>query len=409
MTTTELKREIAESKSKGWFQSRTLKLNYPYLKYEMSLTGLAAVYDYTIKLGKHYNEFLSLPQELLRSKRRFEELKLAIIQLVNDDKEDDHKWKTSTSAIFSPTNKIIPSDTSEFHFLAKLHLNNPNYYPSAYAFVIGDLSGIGKNQLMGYLLAYEFEHADISEISERSKVEQKNIQTIRSDFQKQVLESQTQLIEVISDGNEKVNVSSQNFENLLTTKKSDFENWFQESNDNLKSFIEQTTNRISEIESLYKEKLKLEAPAKYWSERATKLRKEGRMWLLALIASIGVGVLVLIWVLNMIAGGTLTQIFTTTATAIKWSVALITLISFIAYAIRIISKLAFSAFHLVRDAEEREQLTYVYLALQKEKGIDQTERHLIMQSLFSRADSGLLRDDSGPTMPGNIIDQVTKR
>jgi len=51
----------------------------------------------------------------------------------------------------------------------------------------------------------------------------------------------------------------------------------------------------------------------------------------------------------------------------------------------------------------------LYLALQKEKGIADTERHLIMQSLFSRADSGLLKDDSGPTMPGNFGDKLLTR
>ena len=30
------------------------------------------------------------------------------------------------------------------------------------------------------------------------------------------------------------------------------------------------------------------------------------------------------------------------------------------------------------------------------------DRQLIMQSLFSRADTGLLKDDSGPTMPNDI-------
>ncbi len=85
------------------------------------------------------------------------------------------------------------------------------------------------------------------------------------------------------------------------------------------------------------------------------------------------------------------------------------LISFIVYAIKIFSKLTFSSFHLVRDAEEREQLTYVYLALKKEQSIDDTERHLIMQSLFSRADSGLLKDDAGPTMPGNMAEKIIQR
>ena len=68
--------------------------------------------------------------------------------------------------------------------------------------------------------------------------------------------------------------------------------------------------------------------------------------------------------------------------------------------------MTFSTFHLSRDAEEREQLTYVFLAMQKEKAIDPTERHLIMQSLFSRADTGLLKDEGSPTMPGNIFDKV---
>ncbi|HAZ24710.1 MAG TPA: hypothetical protein DCY95_08810, partial [Algoriphagus sp.] len=88
------------------------------------------------------------------------------------------------------------------------------------------------------------------------------------------------------------------------------------------------------------------------------------------------------------------------------SVIFITLVSFLAFLIKTLSKMTFSTFHLSRDAEEREQLTYVFLAMQKEKAIDPTERHLIMQSLFSRADTGLLKDEGSPTMPGNIFDKV---
>jgi len=166
---------------------------------------------------------------------------------------------------------------------------------------------------------------------------------------------------------------------------------------------------MSELENLYRQKLKLEAPAKYWSDRAKSLRKEGYWWLGGLITSIIITVSILVWVLSKIADGTIEHIFDNTGIAIKWTVVPITLVSFLTYAIRIFSKLTFSSFHLVRDAEEREQLTYVYLALQKEKGIDETERHLIMQSLFSRADSGLLKDDSSPTMPGNIIDKIVQK
>ena len=64
--------------------------------------------------------------------------------------------------------------------------------------------------------------------------------------------------------------------------------------------------------------------------------------------------------------------------------------------------MAFSSFHLARDAEEREQLTYVYLSLIKDSAVDEKEKSLIMQSLFSRAETGLLKGDSGPAMPNDI-------
>jgi len=51
-------------------------------------------------------------------------------------------------------------------------------------------------------------------------------------------------------------------------------------------------------------------------------------------------------------------------------------------------KAMFSSFHLARDAEEREHLTFVYLALINDSKIEKEDRQLIMQSLFSRADTG---------------------
>ena len=97
------------------------------------------------------------------------------------------------------------------------------------------------------------------------------------------------------------------------------------------------------------------------------------------------------------------------AQAIKWSIIYVTFISFLAFGIRALNKVAFSSFHLARDAEEREQLTYVYLALIKDKAVDEKDKNLIMQSLFSRADTGLLKDDSGPTMPNDFAGKILGR
>lgn len=70
-----------------------------------------------------------------------------------------------------------------------------------------------------------------------------------------------------------------------------------------------------------------------------------------------------------------------------------------AFLIRILSRLVFSAFHLMRDAEEREQLTYLYLSLINEKKIDEESRDIILQALFSRSETGLLTGESASTMP----------
>jgi len=258
-------------------------------------------------------------------------------------------------------------------------------------------------------LAYEFTSKETSMLTERKEAEKKSIASIRSDFQKKLGEAETEVVEYFSKSNQKFDEYAKQIDTLKSEKNESYDTWFKKISVEFNAFKTESLQKIKDFEELYKAKLKLEAPAKYWNDRATKLRKEGYWWLGALILSILIAVGILVWVLDEISKGVLSQIFQNTGASIKWSVALITIISFLAFFIRTFSKLTFSSFHLVRDAEEREQLTYVYLALQKEKGIDQTERHLIMQSLFSRADSGLLKDDASPTMPGNIADQMIRK
>ncbi len=54
----------------------------------------------------------------------------------------------------------------------------------------------------------------------------------------------------------------------------------------------------------------------------------------------------------------------------------------------------------MRDAEEREQLTYLYLSLNQNSQLDSSSRDIVLQALFSRTDTGLLAGDSSPSMPG---------
>ena len=54
----------------------------------------------------------------------------------------------------------------------------------------------------------------------------------------------------------------------------------------------------------------------------------------------------------------------------------------------------------MRDAEEREQVTYLYLSLSEETNVDEEARSIVLQALFSRSETGLLNQEHGPAMPG---------
>jgi len=81
------------------------------------------------------------------------------------------------------------------------------------------------------------------------------------------------------------------------------------------------------------------------------------------------------------------------------------MIAAFAYLVRVCGRIAFSCFHLMRDAEEKRQLTYLYLSLSKKDRIDESSRDIVLQALFSRSESGLLGMDSSPTLP-NVSDVV---
>lgn len=410
MTLKELKQKIAESENKEWYLKYQISMNFPHLNYNIKLNGVPALYEYILKQIEGFEKISSLPQELAEIKNRFEEAKNRILSLIKSNNLSDQVWGSNLTFLTINNPLVFPYDAPETEFLIKVSQEQPGHYNGAFEYMTGNLNHThNRNHWIGYMLAYEFMSKDFSSIAERKEAEKKSISSIRSNFHNMLGESETHLTEYLGNANQKVIEYSGRIDNLKRQKETEFVNWFNKTTTDFNGFTEESSKRINDLEALYIEKLKLEAPAQYWNKRAAKLRSEGKRWLIGMIVCLGVSIATLIYILNMVADGTMQKIFAETSTAIKWSVAFITLISFLAYGIRTFAKLTFSSFHLVRDAEEREQLTYVYLALKKEQQVDQTERHLIMQSLFSRADSGLLKDDGGPTMPGNIIDQVTKK
>lgn len=419
MTNTEFKKKIAETTDPEWFKNISVVFNFNYVNVNLKITGLTAIYEYINRQIDGWNKVdVNLPIELKNSKTYFNQLKNSIIQFVNN-----YSYQTGNNLtrywgdiqnLFSNTNSFpLPYNIPESEFLIRLHKESPRYFQGAYNFLIGNnnLNINNKDFFFGALLAYEFSQKDNSEIVERRNAEKSSISKIRNDFQKYLTESESIVVDHIKNVNDKYEEFIKKIDDLKSEKDTLFNTWFDDiKTTQWQSWYDPTTKRVKELEDTYREKLKLEEPAKYWSERAGKLKTQGWIALSLIILLVGITC----WSLAEILWTAPEQIYESwfgddKSAAVRWSIIYITLVSFIAFAIRALTKFMFSSFHLARDCEERHTLTYFYLSLIKDSNVDEKDRQLIIQSLFSRAETGLLKDDSSPTMPSDAIGKIISK
>ncbi|PKG63453.1 hypothetical protein CXF56_11335 [Psychrobacter sp. Choline-02u-13] len=239
----------------------------------------------------------------------------------------------------------------------------------------------------GALLSYEFQMQGESYLERRITLEEESIDELKE----RILNTRDNLYEELHSSKKKF---KENSDVLMRDCNKQFSIWSEE---------------IESLEKTYKEKLRLEPAASYWSKKAEDYKKLGNRWALILSGFVAVGlaifgVLFYTWI-NA-------QTTTISIDSLQGVVLFITLLSVYAFAIKALSKLVFSSYHLQRDAEEREQLTYLYLSLTHEKDdFDTDARSIVLQALFSRADTGLISGDSSPTMPGvhEIINASSNR
>lgn len=274
------------------------------------------------------------------------------------------------------------------------------------------------NSFTGVLMAYEFRLQDQTHLVKRRNAERKSFTTLRNDLE----EERNRLVSEIADFRSEIDTwrsgTEDTFKDWFDRMQEQTADWFTHyKEDSEKAVAAHSTlfnkmadhaiERNKELEALYREKLRLAAPATYWANRARNLNFQGLLWACLLIVTsvatiAGAGCFFWGWLhkepvpfgLQSLQG---VALFGATAAAAV-------------FLIRMLSKLTFSAFHLQRDAEEREQLTHLYLALIHEGALDTDSRDIVLQALFSRADSGLLGGDHGPTMPSpaDIIAGVSR-
>ncbi|MFM2386904.1 MAG: hypothetical protein RL660_1661 [Bacteroidota bacterium] len=417
MTNNELKLKIAASSNAQWYSSVTETFDFSYVNTVIPLTGVSAIYEYLNQQIAGWAKHTDLPMELVESKNYFTGIRDQIVAfIINYDNNQignlAHYWQTVKELMQHKRKYPLPYDRPEVEFLLHIHKNKPSYFQGAFNCVVGNnFNANYKDHFLGGLLVYDFMFNSNLANVDRQNVGSEAVNNALADFQTYLNTSEALLTQHLTAANAKFDDYAKKIDNLRDQKDLDFTTWFADTQtEQWQKWYQPTIKKISELENTYSVKLKLEEPALYWKTRAQELKKQGWLALsvliaLVLLASISLGKI--LWAAPE-------QIYLSwfgndKSASIRWAIVYITLISFIAFCIRAVTKVMFSSFHLARDCEERHTLTYFYLALLKDSKVDERDRQLIMQSLFSRAETGLLKEDSSPTMPSEAIGKIISK
>lgn len=417
MTYKEAREAVANAQEKDWLNNTAeLIFQYPYLPpgQQKTIIGILPVYKHVLENEEGWSHYQNPPEAISNSKNFYSNLKSQLVALLRETATVDKNWlnyqwvNTIRQLVQNSSQNAIEFNSPEGSFLQDLYAKKPASLDGAYHYLVNRISNSFSNRayIEGVFLAYEFKLQEASELGQRRDKSKRSISALRNEAETYITESESHLTNFLAEAKQASEQNSLAVSEFQKAKEEAYNTWFDQTKEDFENFNRGAQEWLDAQETLYREKLRLEKPAEHWRQRADKLKSEGKIWLWCLVGATCLGTLLLFLILVLVPDGLKLDPFTGDATAIKWTIVFITFISFLAFGIRTLAKITYSTFHLARDAEEREQLAYVYLALRKDGNVDDTERHLIMQSLFSRADTGLLKDDSSPTMPGNIIDRA---
>lgn len=410
---------VNNSPIKDKLNSLQVIVNYPHLDSKIELKGIQSIYGFVHNQVKGWNNLGNLPDYFIKSKNHFESIRSIILDMVtyfdgSKTYQLDSLWNESSNLLTSNYRRresFFLYDSPETDFILETNNKNIEYTQGAIDYLIGQLANLNtsRNYFTGVLLAYEFKNQSDSEINNRRNSEKISLGQIRNKYNEYIVEAEQQLNLYISDAKENLTNHFNTVDDLKKEKNKTFDEWFKTTEGEFDNFYSTAKKSISEKESLYTEMLRFKAPAQYWKTRAEKLYKESQEYLDWLVRISLFGCLILFILLMSLGNNFYENAFNDNIKGIKWSLILITIISLLAFIIRMFAKLYMSTLHLSRDAEEREQLTHFYLSLKHEKAVSDDEKQLIIQSLFSRSDTGLLKEDSAPTMPTTIIEKFSNK
>lgn len=200
--------------------------------------------------------------------------------------------------------------------------------------------------------------------------------------------------------------------NYMNEQKDNYNNWFSETENKLNEFTAEHSNKLSNIEKTYEAKLKIEEPAKFMLEQSKKYKKSFYLWNISIVV-LSILLLILLAIIVSPQVSFNDKLITISVLSkdmpVYSSIILLAMISLVVYILRIFIKMAISSKHLMEEYKQKYSLTYFYLSLVNNGSIkDEKSQNIILTSLFTKADTGLIKNDNSNELDKTLLSLLIK-
>lgn len=161
-----------------------------------------------------------------------------------------------------------------------------------------------------------------------------------------------------------------------------------------KAATESAIDQINTVKKTYEESMALQAPSKYWRDKA-KIHKRSETWAAWRLAGFFIAAGVGLTIAFFLTATFFLQAEADPRTSVYFvaSAGLATVAGLVLWLGRLLTRLYLSEHHLRKDAEERRIMTTTYLALMRKGAAEDKDRQVILSALFRNSSDGIVKDD----------------
>lgn len=416
MTLKEFRKKATGTGSHVMLEELQAKVEFVDIQSSIELVGITSVYQFVIQQLDGFKKLELTPgSSLSNSIRFFGNLQKQLINFLEFSSQEElngqltRRWDELTRGYIKSSMPIFTSDSQETIILSKIEKESLPIATATYQYLVkascGNISD--HNNFTGYMLGYDIRMRDWKKNNFPILSSSKFSHNFQKKFEETIGSAEKDLAEHFKNTSDGYITLWDSIELQRKEEKDHFDKWFLETSETATLFNTNSKKTIEDLEETYSKKLMLSAPAGHWQSEADLHKKKGNLYLSILIGMILISAISLWGILIEAPENIYASWFgDDKSVAVRWTIVYITLIGLMAFTIKQLTKLMFSSYHLSRDCQERRLLTNFYLSLLKESAVEKEQQNLIMTSLFSRAETGLLKDDGSPAMPTDAIKSI---